>query len=154
MFGLVPRKKAERALARMEEGPLGRMRREFTSLFDRFFAPWPVVLETPFDEEIVWGLTVEDKEKEVMIRAELPGFEAGELDVEILDGELIIRAEHKEEKKEKEEFARALGRVERRMTLPMEADAEKAEARYVNGVLEVRMPKKPAPVGKKVAVTT
>src|SRR5436190_11771926 len=100
MLGLVPRRRerrAEGALVPREHTPFDLLRREFASLFDRAFADWPVPFETPWELMEPWGLEVVDKAEEVVVRAEVPGFEANELAVELLGNVLTLRAEHKKE---------------------------------------------------------
>jgi HSP20 family protein len=91
-----------------------------------------------------WGLEMEEKGQEVVIRAEVPGFEASELDVQLTGNLLTIRAEHKEVPgKEGKPVERAYGRFERMLTLPEGIVPEKVAACYRNGVLEVHVPKTP-----------
>jgi HSP20 family protein len=120
--------------------PPALMREEFKTLFDRFFGGWP----TPLEPETArfWNLEMEETEKEVMVRAEAPGFEAEEFHVEVRGDTLMLKAEHKHEKKEKEkEYEYAERKYERYVTLPASVAPEKVEAVYRNGVLEVRLPK-------------
>src|SRR5690349_25086601 len=68
---------------------------------------------------------------------------------------LVIRAEHRQEiNQEGEEGPQeaSYGRYERWVTLPPGTDRDKVEARYRNGVLEVRVPKTPEALGRKVEV--
>jgi len=144
MFGLMtPWRKEKRMMRPREEFPLARMRDEFETLFNRFFAPFP--FEPLVEEKWLWEVDVKETEKDVTIRAEVPGFEIGDFEVHVAGDRLVIRAEHKEEKKEeKEKFYRTeekWGRYERFVPLPEGVLAEKADARYRNGVLEVTLPK-------------
>lgn len=155
MFGLAPRRREklmERPLARRELSPFGFLREEFAPLFERMFGGLPMVFEP--SEELTWGFETEDAGKEFIVRAELPGYEVGEIEVELSGNVLTIRAEHKEEikEKEKETVERRWGKVVRTLTLPMEPEPEKIEARYHNGVLEVHLPKLPEAMPKKIAV--
>ncbi len=154
MFHLMPRRarRAEGALARGEMNPLELLRREFASLFDRVFPGWPVPFETPAEMMKPLGLEMREEEMEVVLRAEVPGFEASELDVQVAGDVLTIRAEHKEEAKDKEE--RRFGRLERTVTLPAGTVPEKVEARYRNGVLEVHVPKVPEAQARRIDVKT
>src|SRR5271166_6162631 len=107
MFYLLPwgkERKAERALAPRNETPLGLMRREFGPLFDRFFGGWPVPFEALYEPEASWGLEMKDEANEVVIKAEMPGFEPAEIEVLVTGDTLKIKAEHKAkvEGKEKE----------------------------------------------------
>ena len=153
MFGLIPRKKGERELARREENPFGLMRREIAPLFNRIFGMWPL-FEVPFEEAPFWGFNVEETVNEVVIRAEVPGFEVGDVSVTVAGDVLTILAEHKKEVPEKKGEERFLGRMERAVVLPPAADLEKIEACCRNGVLEVRVPKKPEAVPRRIEVKT
>ena len=141
MFGLIPwrREKEERSLSQPAQSPFDLFRREFDSLFDRFFGDWPALTGSTWGSP-GWGLGVEDTGKEVVVRAEAPGFEASDFDVQVSGDVLTIRAEHKEEGDGKE-GQRRYARLERSVTLPAGTDVDKVEARYRNGVLELHLPK-------------
>jgi len=153
MFALVPRMKRETALLPRMETPFGWFPEEFEGLFNRFFNVLPVEekAEWPFR----WGLTMEEKEKEVIVRAELPGFTPEEVKVELIGEQLTVEAEHKEPaEKAKEEAERIYTHVKRVLTLPPYVELEKAEATYRNGVLEVHLPRKAEEVGRRLEVKT
>jgi HSP20 family protein len=157
MFGLTPRRRereAERALTRREPTPLALLRRELASLFDRGFSGWPVPFESAWELMEPWGLEVEDTGQEVLVRAELPGFEASELDVQLTGNLLTVRAEYREEAGEKgpEAVERRCSRLERTLTLPEGIEPDKVEAHYVNGVLEVHVPKSPEAQPRRIEV--
>lgn len=146
MFALKPW--SENELARY---PLPTMRNEFKTLFDRFFNGWPMLVEPNLELEHYWNLEVLEAEKEVIVRAEVPGFEAAELMVELLNNRLIIKAEEKPEAKEK--GAKYVERrYERFVELPVEIDPAKVEATYRNGVLEVHLPKAEAAKAMRIPV--
>jgi len=169
MLALKPLAKRSSALL-PTMGPIFRwMPQEFRPILDTFFTEWPALeIEELTDR---YPLTLEEKEKEVVVRAELPGFAPDEVKVEV-NGELLkVEAEHKEpkvenvEKKEvevkegekKEEkgekkIASKYARVERMITLPPEAEVEKAEAVYRHGVLEIRLPKKAEALPRRIEV--
>ena len=148
MFGLVPRREKEKV-----GYPIPRFRDEFKALYDRFFNGWPMLFEPLMEPEHFWGLEVKEAEKEVVVRAEVPGFEAADLDVELRNNRLIITAEKKREVKEKEKgFEYAERRYERFVELPVEVEAAKVEATYRNGVLEVHLPKTEEAAGRRIPV--
>jgi len=159
MFHLTPWRKGEKAgmtESRRDNYPLARMREEFESLFDRFFGNLPAAGEG-WDFEHGWALDVDDSGKYVVVRAETPGFEAKDFDVEMSGNVLHIRAEqkHEEKKEEKEKGGyteRHYARFERLVTLPEHIDRDKVEASYRNGVLEVRVPKTAEAQGKRIEV--
>jgi HSP20 family protein len=155
MFALTPFKRTTALLPRMET-PFGWMGEEFETLFNRLLGGLPV-LETP-EWPYRYALTTEEKEKEFVVRAELPGFTPEEVKVELMGERLTIEAEHKEEvKKEeaKEETAeRTFAHVKRTITLPPEIELEKLEAIYRNGVLEIHVPRKLEAMGRRIEVKT
>jgi len=147
MFALTPwRKRAVAPLPRAE-APFNWMLEELPPLFNRLFANWPVLetVEWPYR----WGLTTEEKEKEYVVRVELPGFLPEEVKVEVLGERLMIEAEHKEPAEKTEE---TYAHVKRMVTLPPEVELAKVEATYRNGVLEVHLPRKPEVVGRRIEV--
>jgi HSP20 family molecular chaperone IbpA len=152
MFALKPWKKTTGLLPRAEF-PFGFMPEGFANIFNRMFPAFPV-LETP-EWPFRWGLMTEEKEKEIVVRMELPGFEPAEVKVELAGEELTVEAEHKEpEKKPEEKTEREYAHVKRVMTLPPGVELEKAEAVYRNGVLEVHLLRKPEAVGRRIEVKT
>jgi len=161
MFNLTPWKKKEDgggALMPRTEHPLGRLRDEFDAWFDRFFGRWPAPFSADWgrDFDRFWGLDMEDTGKEFVVRAEAPGFEAGDFDVQVTGNLLTIRAEHKQEAEDKKGDyhyqERRYGRFQRSVTLPAGAETDKVEARYHNGVLEVHLPKSPEAQGRRIEV--
>lgn len=152
MFGLKPWRKTAAPLSRFEP-PFGWMMEEFPALFNRMFGPLPL-METAY---YPWGVMMEEKEKEVVVRFELPGFEAAELKVEVTPERMLVEAEHKvpvemPEKAEMKEGGYA--HVRREFALPMGVEPEKAEAIYRNGVLEVHLPRKMEAIGHRLEVKT
>jgi HSP20 family protein len=153
MFALKPWTKRGTALLPRVETPFNWMPEEFGKFFNRIFTRWPMELFE--EEEYPWGLTMEEKEKEVVVRVELPGFEPPEVKVEVLEERLTVEAEHKEPAEEKKEKAeRAYTHVKRVVTLPPGIEPEKGEAVLRNGVLEVRVPRKPEAMGRRIEVKT
>ena len=159
MFSLIPwRKKKEesRSVAPRGGHPLARLRDDFDELFERFLSRWPPPFEPGFGPDRFWGLDVEDTGKEVVVRAEAPGFEAGDFDVQVTGNLLKIAAERKHEAKDKKgdyHYAeRRYGRFQRSVTLPAGTETDKVEARYRNGVLEVRLPKSAEVQGRRIEV--
>jgi len=152
MFALTPWTKRTMTPLLRAETPFGRLTEEFETLFNRLFTGWPV-METP-EWPYRWALTTEEKEKEYVVRVEMPGFTPEEVKVELLGERLTVEAEHKEpaEKEPTEKAERVYAHVKRMVSLPPEVELEKAEAVYRNGVLEVHLPRKPEAVGRRIEV--
>lgn len=90
-------------------------------------------------------MRIEDYEEDgrYIVRAEMPDIDP-EKDVEITvkDGVLTVKAERREEKKDKQRSEFHYGSFERRMTLPLGATEEDVHATYENGILTVSVPLK------------
>jgi HSP20 family protein len=111
--------------------------------FTMFPAMWP---RTGFlDEELSPAVDVFEEDDAVVIKAELPGMRKEDISVELSDGVLKIAGEKKrEEKVEKKNYyriERSSGSFERRISLPVETQADKAKASFKDGVLEIKVPK-------------
>jgi HSP20 family protein len=92
----------------------------------------------------------------VVVKAELPGVEKDQISVEVKDGILSLRGERKFEKEVKEEsyhrIERAYGSFQRSFSLPVSVDQEKVTAKFKDGVLEVKLPKKEQAKPKQIKV--
>jgi HSP20 family protein len=137
---------------RKKDQPIARLRDEFEALFDRFMSRWPAPFDAEYGIGTLWGLDVEDRDNEIFVRAEIPGFEANELDVQLGDRLLTIKAEKKAEGKGGAGSAEGHRSYHRSITLPEGIKAEGVEARYHNGVLEVRLPKSEQAKPKRIPV--
>jgi len=148
MFALTPWTRRRNLLPRVET-PFRWMPEEFSTLFNRFLPEFPLIEETA-EWPYGWGMTLEEKEKEVLVRFEMPGFLPEEVKLEFLGDRLTVEAEHKEEVEKKEE--RAYAHVRRVVTLPPNVDLDKVEAYYRHGILEVHLPRMPEAVGRRIEV--
>jgi HSP20 family protein len=152
MFNLVPWKKKldEPAPPAVRDWhPLARFRQEFDQLLGSSWRDWP----DPGFQLSPWnGLEVEDREDELVIRAEAPGFEPDEFDVQIAGNYLTLKAEHKEESTDDGRSSYRYGRFQRVVPLPTGIDPEKVEAKYHSGILTLRVPKTEAAKGRRIAV--
>jgi HSP20 family protein len=136
-------------------GGLGGLRREMERVFDRFF-----------DGEVselralgTWSPNVEVSENKdkVVVKAEVPGIDAKDLEVSCEDPRrLTIKGEKKQEKEEKGEHSyrseRTYGAFARTISLPAPVDAAKAEASFKNGVVTITLPKAAGAAGKTIPV--
>jgi HSP20 family protein len=91
---------------------------------------------------------VSETEDEYVVKAELPGVDKKDAHVTLEQGVLTIRGERKQEKEEKgKKFHRvecSYGSFMRSFAMPEDADENKIEARYKDGVLEVHVAKSEA----------
>ena len=92
-------------------------------------------------------IDIKEKDKEILVSAELPGMEDKDIDVHISDDVLTIKGEKKQEKEEKNgsyyQLERYYGSFHRDIPLPSEIETDKVDAAFKHGVLKIRLPKKP-----------
>ena len=105
-----------------------------------------------------WSPSVEitENDKEVLLRAELPGVAPEAVDI-MLDGDLLTISGKKEESKESNEenchySERFYGSFHRTITLPTSVQPETAEAAHKDGVLTVTLKKDPKLTPRKITV--
>lgn len=134
--------------------PIREMRRAMESMWDRGL--------TPFGElEGVWNSThmavdVTSNDKNVIVRAEMPGVKEEDIDVKVEGDLLTISAETKVEHEDKDETYHRremrYGKLQRAITLPDEVNADKAEANLEHGVLTITLPRTHEGRAKQIAV--
>jgi HSP20 family protein len=115
---------------------------------DRVFHP---LLQRDDDTSRVVGgdwvpaVDIKDEADRYLIRADIPGVKPEDIEVTMENGSITIRGERKfEETEEKENFKRierSHGVFYRRFALPENVDTEAIEAKGMDGVLEVTIPK-------------
>jgi HSP20 family protein len=119
-------------------------------LFDDFFGRgWlrPFAGGRPLAEIAAFTPSVDviDREDEVVVRAQVPGFSKEDIDISVSGTMLTIKGETKaEEKEEKGDYYRCeitRGAFSRTLPLPAEVDDTKARAAMQDGVLELTLPK-------------
>ncbi|HJZ55070.1 MAG TPA: Hsp20/alpha crystallin family protein [Gemmataceae bacterium] len=97
---------------------------------------------------------VEETDKEILVKADLPGVDPKAVEVSIENGVLTVRGEKKEERKKNfHRVERFTGFFHRAVPLPPGIDAERVTASSSNGVVTVTIPKKAEAQPKKIAVT-
>ena len=97
-----------------------------------------------------------DNEKEIVIKAELPGVEKKDLDITVTKNSVSIkgttRHEEKEEKADYYHCEISRGSYQRTITLPTEVHEDKAKAKFKDGVLMLTLPKMEKAKQRKVEV--
>jgi len=133
--------------------PFYRLREDLNRLFNQMLPGWPAGLWEA-ERRGGWGLDVEEDDGAVTVRAEAPGFEPADFDVEVRGNQLVLHAAHRAEVEEKDRGYREWSRQEfcRAVPLPAGIDADKVEATYRNGVLNVKVPKTEQAKGRRIEV--
>jgi len=126
----------------------------FDDLFRGFFMR-PVRFEG--QPEIQIKLDVSEDDKAYSVRAEIPGVKKEDIHVNIDGSQVAISAEVKNEKEVKEgekmlRSERYFGKVSRTFVLDQDVDEDTAQAKYTDGVLELRLPKRSSAKSKSIAI--
>jgi len=97
-----------------------------------------------------------EEKDDIVVKAELPGMEKDNIEVNLTDHTLTIKGEKKKEEEIKREnyyrAERSYGSFLRTLELPKDVHADKVKASFKNGILEVRMPKTEEAKAKEVKV--
>lgn len=99
--------------------------------------------ETP----ALWSprVDIEEGRESYVVKAELPGIKLEDIKITIADNQLVVRGEKRREVEKNDttyhRVERVYGTFERAFTLTKAVAADKIEALYRDGVLEVRVPK-------------
>ncbi len=135
-----------------------RMQVEMNNIFSRFFGnepfskpegllegPGKSLAESNFRQPLADFI---DKGNEVVAKIEMPGVDKKDIEINVTEDGIEIKAENKDEYREEDKkkgrfsIERSCSGFYRYFTLPKGADTEKIEATCKNGILELRIPKK------------
>jgi HSP20 family protein len=131
---------------------LTRMRRQMDRIMDSVYSrPSTATYSGVFP-----AINVSEDTDYFYVRAELPGVQAGDLDIQTTANNLTISGERKlaaeEQSAKYHRREREGGRFSRAFTLPKEIDVERVEAGLVNGILTLRLPKAQSAKPKRIAI--
>ena len=136
---------------------VSRLRREMDRLWDDYFGPGRRGLQ-PLQAEFAPAVDVKESAEAVVVKAEVPGIDAQDINISVTGDVLTIKGEKKSEREEKDEnyhvVERNYGSFSRSLKLPMAVDLDKIEAKYEKGVLTVTCPKKEAVKPKAIEIKT
>jgi HSP20 family protein len=111
-------------------------------IFDAFFGTRPA--NGPAGRWVP-AIDLVETDEHLVLKADLPGLDSDDVEIEINDGVLTVSGERKTEHEERKEgyhrVERSYGGFSRSLSLPKGIDAEQVEASFDRGVLEVRIPK-------------
>jgi HSP20 family protein len=104
------------------------------------------------------ALDVWETETDLVYAFDLPGIPEEKISIEVADDTLTVSAEREKVAEESGDrfyrFERRYGSFSRAVGLPQGVDEEKIEAKYVNGVLEVHVPKPVEAKPRKIQLGT
>jgi HSP20 family protein len=105
-----------------------------------------------------WAPAVDilETENELVLKADVPGVELKDIDIQLENGTLTVKGERKFEKEAKNKgfhrMERNYGSFVRIFTVPETVDAEQVKAGYEAGVLTITLPKKEVAKPKTIKV--
>ena len=118
---------------------------EMNRLFDTFFGNGRGLGGETRARRWVPAMDLVETEDALVLKADLPGLDRGDVSIEVKDNVLTVSGERKAEHTEKTDgfyrVERSFGSFSRALALPEGIDAEKVAASFEKGVLEVRIPK-------------
>ena len=128
--------------------PLMSLNRDINRLFDDLLQPsaLPTVADTAVATALITPrINVSETDTEIRVTAELPGVDLDNLEVDVIDDMLVIRAEKtlgQSDEDENYHFVEcAYGSFQRTVQLPFAADPDQVQASFENGVLSITVPK-------------
>lgn len=157
------REDGKRLAVRRPENNVDDLYDQMERMFDDFLAN-PFSLGSPRGNELYYGsfsprVDVSENEKQVTVKAEVPGLDEKDLQVSISQGVLTIFGEKRAEREEKDSryhrIERAYGSFRRAIELPCEVEEDNITATFNKGVLKVVLPKstRPEVLGRRIVVT-
>ncbi len=137
-------------------GDMLNMQREINRMFDSFF-------RTSGGEEAdmvasTWSPAVDivEQESEYVVKLELPGVNKDDVKITMENNVLTVRGEKKQEKETtkgtRHRIERCYGAFQRSFTLPTTVRADRIEASYKDGILNVTLPKSEEAKAKSIEV--
>ena len=126
----------------------------FDDLFKGFFVR-PMTFEN--QSQVQFRIDVKEDDGAYVVQAEIPGVKKEDINVTINGNQVAISAEIKREREDRQgekvlRSERYYGKVYRAFSLAQDVDEGSAQAKYNEGVLELRLPKKAAVTSKKIAI--
>ena len=115
------------------------LRRQMDQIFDE-------MATSNREAQVTWKPAVElkDTEENVILRVEVPGVEAKDLDIRVTREAVAIAGEHRYEQKAERGYFRSefrYGNFQRVIALPVAVQNDKVQAEFKNGILTLTLPK-------------
>ncbi len=135
--------------------PFSDLRTTMDRLFDDGLSrPWRLLQDN--DYEGSFPIEVSEKDDALEVKASLSGVQPDEVDITVANDVLTIKAEHRDqtEEQKKEYYRREIryGSMHRSLNPPVSVDADKAQARFENGLLHLTLPKTEALRPKQIKI--
>jgi HSP20 family protein len=159
-MNLIPRKNKPRENEAGGLSPMMALRGEMERLFDSFLREPLAAMDWPLWGSDKWlpAVDIAENDKELTVRAELPGIDPKDLEVTVTGNQLVLSGEKKESSEHNEKNVyhseTRYGSFRRTVPLPEGIDTENVEAQYANGVLTLHLRKTTPAAAKRIEVKT
>ena len=104
-------------------------------------------------QERALGINVREEDEAYILSALVPGLKAEDLNIQVLDDVLSIEGEYKADEAEYLLNELPSGSFRRTLRLPSAVEADQVEAKIVDGVLTLTLPKAESARPKKIQVS-
>lgn len=135
-------------------GDLRTLRREMDDLWSRFLEGKPLAGFMP--QGWAPSADISETKDKIIVKIDLPGLEAGDVQLSISGDLLTVKGEKKQEQEEKDEHhhyvERSYGAFQRSFRLPVEIDSDKVQAKFDKGVLRITLAKTARAKKKEIKV--
>jgi HSP20 family protein len=135
---------------------INRLKRDMDRLFDTMWGEFaPAIRPRIVDRMPFIDLT--ETKSNLILRAEIPGVDPKDLEINIADKMLTIKGEATQEIIEEEEYRqrpeRRYGSFSRSIQLPCRVILDDIKATFKNGILKITMPKCAPEMARKIKIT-
>jgi HSP20 family protein len=121
---------------------LDTLQTDLNRVFDTFFGGRT---ENGAPRRWIPAMDLAETDEHLVLKADLPGLGADDVEIEVKDGVLTVSGERKTEHEDSSHgyhrVERSYGRFSRSLSLPQGVDPDQVQAEFDKGVLEVRVPK-------------
>jgi HSP20 family protein len=136
-------------------GDLAAIQQEMNRLFESFLGQGPARVQ-PGGRTWAPPMDVCETKTDLRVLVELPGIPQSQIQIEIAEGVLTIRGERHPDPSLRQDqllrLERRYGPFFRSLNLPSMVDADAVWASQKNGVLEIRLPKRPGATPRVISV--
>jgi len=123
--------------------PFNELRSTMDRLFDQGFSrPWRFIASQDYQGS--FPVEIWETDDAVGLRAALPGIRPEDVDISVVGDMVTIKAQRPaEEQQDGNYYEREIqyGAYQRTFSLPVNVEADKAEASYEHGMLQLKLPK-------------
>lgn len=125
---------------------ISKLHEEMENIFNRMYRPGLAdrsapALKSTFRSPVV---EMDEGDKEIGLCFELPGVDKKDIKLNMEDNIVELKVEKQEQEEDRSGYRKMSRNFYRRIPLQVEVDPENAQAEYMDGILNLKLPKKQA----------